>query len=73
MRLRVWMSGGLKEMEPENNEFIGLEGMTVDELLHTLDVAATTSIVTVNETVVDRQFVLQKDNRVRVTGLIGGG
>jgi sulfur carrier protein ThiS len=73
MRLRVWMSGGLKEMEPENHDFIGLEGMTVDELLHTLDVAAVTSVVTVDEIIVDRQFVLQKDNRVKITGLIGGG
>jgi thiamine biosynthesis protein ThiS len=48
--------------------------MTVNELLHTLDVAATAGAITVNGDVIkDREQVLQEGDRIRVLSLIAGG
>ena len=74
MKIKVSMMGMLKEYEPENNEFEALEGMTVDELIHTLEIADKAPVFIINDKLrIDRECVLQENDDVQFIGPVGGG
>lgn len=74
MRVRVQMTGVLKSMEPEDGYFDCVHGMTIDELLHTLDVHQGTSSVSLNhELCQDRDAELKDGDWVCILGYVGGG
>jgi sulfur carrier protein ThiS len=74
MKIKISMMGMLKEYEPENNEFEAIEGMTVDELLHTLEIADKATVFFVNDTLrINRETVLQENDEVTFIGPVGGG
>ena len=68
------MTGVLKPMEPEDGFFDCISGMTIDELLHTLDVHQTTATVSLNhEICADRDTELNDGDWITVLGYVGGG
>lgn len=73
MKIKVQMMGTLKEKTPEDGEFNCLDDMTLDELLHTLEVGEAPTVLVNEKPQFDRNITFNEGDEVTVIGLVGGG